>query len=61
MAVKSFIPTLIHLLKRVCRYLAKHRDVIVLYLTADQIVLLDAVQTACNAFTDAVTVETEEP
>lgn len=54
MARKTFIPTLIATLHRVCVYIVRYRDTIAQFLTPAQLVLLDAVYTACRAFTDAV-------
>lgn len=54
MARKTFIPTLIYMLHRVCRYIVRYRDTIITHLPEGGAALLDAVYVACLAFTDAV-------
>ena len=61
MAVKTFVPQLVRLLHHACNYITKRRPVLITVLTAPEIVALDAVSAACNAFTSLVTVPREEP
>lgn len=54
MAKKTFIPTLLLILHRACVYIVRWNDQLRRYLTPEQEILMDAVYTACKAFTDAV-------
>lgn len=50
MARKTYVPTLVWLLHRVCVYIARYRSVIVEYLPEGGSAALDAVLLACEAF-----------
>ena len=61
MAAKTFVPALVRLLNKACKYIAKHHDTMALYLSSTQMTALDAVNAACVAFTTLVPVHPEEP
>lgn len=61
MAVKTFVPRIVHLLHHACLYITKHRAVIATYLSSTQLGYLDAVVVACNTFTGSVSAPIEEP
>lgn len=50
MAVKTYIPTLVHILHRCCVYIARYRAVIVTFLPEGGDAKLDAIIAACEAF-----------
>lgn len=57
---KTYIPTLVSLLHRVCRYIVRYRPIIDQFLDAQGKTLLNAVVAACEAFTAYVEVPTGE-
>lgn len=57
MAAKTFIPKLLAILHTLCVYIVRYRMTIEKFLTPEQIVLLNAVVAACEAFTSSVMVE----
>lgn len=54
MAKKTFIPTLVLILHRVCTYIVRWNTQLRRYLTPEQEALLDAVYLACQAFTNSI-------
>lgn len=57
MPSRTYLPTLCRFLQEVCKYIARYRDVLVTFLTPEQVTLLDAVVAACHAFTANVECE----
>lgn len=53
MARRTYVPQIVYLLNRVCKYIARYSDQLQKYLTNPQYSLLQAVVAACVAFTDA--------
>lgn len=53
MGARTYIPTLLYLLEKVCKFVARYQSQIASHLSAPQIVLLSNVVTACNAFVAA--------
>lgn len=51
---RTGLPSLHALLKKVCQLIAKYRPVMITILTPEQIVKVDAVVTACEAFINDV-------
>ena len=47
---KTFLPSLVHLLHKLCMYIARYRAVIVTFLPEGGEVKLDAIVSACEAF-----------
>lgn len=54
MATKTFIPTLIRIVWRLCLYITRYGKTIKLSLTPEQGLLFDALHTACQAFLENV-------
>jgi hypothetical protein len=54
---KSYVPTLVRLLRHVCLYITKHQAVINNYLTSTQQTDLNTLATICNDFVLVVTQE----
>lgn len=54
MSKRTYVPTLVYWLHRVCVYITRYRAQLRAFLTDDQEILLDAVLAACEAFTAAV-------
>lgn len=50
MAARTFIPALVHLLHKVCVYIARYRMVIETFLPEDGAAKLNAIIAACEAF-----------
>jgi len=63
MAAKTFVPALIHLSHRVCKYIAKHHDTLAANLMGitGAVAALDALNSACTVFCTIVTSPPEEP
>lgn len=61
MAAKTFVPQIVKILHRACNYIAKHHAKLAAVLSGPQLSALDAVVSACNAFTGLVSVPPEEP
>ena len=57
MGSRTYIPKLLMLLHIVCTYIVRWRPQLNVTLTPKQEALLDAVYTACQAFTTAVEIE----
>ena len=57
MARRTYIPTLVALLHRACVYVARYQAILNTFLTPTQQGYLAAVVTACNTFTNSVTIE----
>jgi hypothetical protein len=53
MGARTYIPTLLKILERVCKFVARYQSQIAEHLTEPQKVLLNNVTTACNAFVAA--------
>lgn len=53
MAARTYIPTLLKILERVCKFVARYQSQINEHLTAPQQALLGNVVTACNVFVAA--------
>lgn len=57
MGSRTYLPTLVSMLRAVCRYIVRNRETLDRFLvTDDKRLLLDAVVVACDAFTSAVTI-----
>ena len=54
MAARTYIPTLLRILERVCKFIARYQSQINEHLTAPQQALLNNVTTACNVFVAAI-------
>jgi hypothetical protein len=54
MGARTYLPTLIRILERVCKFVARYQSQINEHLTAPQQVLLGNVITACNIFIAAL-------
>lgn len=54
MAVKTYIPTLVRVLRRVCVYITKYRVVLEQFLPTGGKAALDGIVTACEVFMDIV-------
>lgn len=50
MATKTYIPTLVFILQRACRYIGKYRSVIIEFLPEGGAAALDAIVLACEVF-----------
>lgn len=50
MASKSYLPTLVFILRRACKYISKYRDTMIDFLPTGGQAALDAVVLACEAF-----------
>lgn len=50
---KTYIPKLIYILETACKYVGRWRYKLEHFLTPEQMVLLEAVVTACNLFVDS--------
>jgi hypothetical protein len=59
MAQRTYVPQIVYILNRACKYIQKYSDQLKKYLTNTQYSLLQAVLAACVAFTDSI--ETVEP
>ena len=56
---RTYIPTLLMMLRALCRYIVRNRETLDKFLeTPEKRLLLDAVVVACDAFTSAVSVPT---
>jgi hypothetical protein len=53
MAARTYIPTLLKILERVCKFVARYQTQIDAHLTDSQSALLQNVVTACNVFVAA--------
>lgn len=53
MAARTYIPTLLRVLERVCKFVARYQSQINAHLTSPQQALLQNVVTACNIFVAA--------
>lgn len=49
MALRTYLPTLLAILRLLCKYIATHRDRILRFLGEENVAALDAVVTACEA------------
>lgn len=49
---RTYIPTLIYLLRRICKYIVKYGPVLNAHLTETQRGYLDEIMAACTALTD---------
>ena len=54
MAARTYIPTLLKILERVCKFVARYQSQINQHLSAPQQAQLQTVVTACNVFVAAV-------
>lgn len=54
MGARTYLPTLLKILERVCKFVARYQSQINEHLTAPQVALLANVVTACNVFTAAI-------
>jgi hypothetical protein len=61
MAVKTFVPALVRLANRMCKYITKHHATLAATLSGPQLTLLNAMYTACQAFDVGVIEPPEEP
>lgn len=52
MASRTYLPLLLHLLKKVCRYISEHRERIISVIGSQHTAKLDAIVTACELFTE---------
>lgn len=54
MAGRTYIPQIVRILGTVCRYIQRYSSQLSAHLTAPQYALLQAVLSACVAFTDSL-------
>lgn len=54
MAARTYLPTLLKILERVCKFVARYQSQINQHLTSPQQVMLANVVTACNVFVAAI-------
>jgi hypothetical protein len=52
MAARTYLPTLLLILKQVCGFITKHRERILEVVGTQHAAKLDAIMIACAAFTD---------
>lgn len=52
MASRTYLPTLLAILKVVCAYIVRHRDRILQVIGTQHATKLDAIMAACDAFTE---------
>ena len=48
MTVRTYLPTLLFILRKTCKYIATHRSTILRFIGDDHTAQLDAVVTACE-------------
>lgn len=51
---KTYIPTLVYMLRRVCVYISRYGDVLRRYLTPEQQGYLDIIMETCTALTASI-------
>jgi len=54
MGARTYVPQLLAILQRVCKYIVRYNTQIKAHIPEDARPLLDNIVTACNAFTDLV-------
>lgn len=50
MGSRTYVPTIVHILKTVCRYIVNHRETLVAVMPAGTNDALNALMTACEVF-----------